>query len=1625
MRELFGADVRSCAGPFSQGAQSSFTELETLPYHGLEGSGLERLCYQLLLSRGYEPRFFGRSGQPQYGIDLVAEKGDRTEVYQCKNLATRPSSMKLQSYLDTFERDWLCNAHLPRPNRFVICCPTLLRDTEVDTKWILAKTSFAQRTGVEAGLWHLDLLNEWLKNLPDVVADLFSDRHAQAFCNVADWNPDLFLPVHRGASGDRRLNRYFDSLLKGRLYFDEDRARRIMVALEHSPVIVIRGLPGTGKTFTALSVAENLKGAQERVYFVDASRDECTKVHLREGIRSRLSRPSAFVLDNCHENLASVVQALEDLGPLLAARRSAIICLMRRVPGTLQSRGDDSQFFSELESESAAVDLNNDDTLLKRVVEFWRPTFAGLSESRLSRLTALCGKDLYFLDELLRLLTSPTDIDELDAAAMYNAVRRAYLGSKTADEFLQTRRLATLAQFEIHARADILRPSSDELSLLEGLYVRAGQPPRWHFLHSTAAELIVHVLWSGMGVVDPADVAREAARDLTEYFVAILDPNLRPRYTASSIEADLLRVLTNPLRLMGDNEARCLKAAVLDSEIVTQLPNALSPLPTYPTTIQLCALVAHESGARSSRVYAQLLSDALAVLISRANQQQLHHCFPFIGSMLHTLETIAPELHAQLTEQLNAPQILALIDANATLHELFKIIEHAPSALASELVLSLNDERLERLMERTIAAGRSATTLHLTLRHLLRSPDTARIGLELERRVGVSRLLKLIESQLTIVELCSVVSHASPAFAQDVVDALDNATVERLIGKTAAAGRSIATLHLSFRALRRQRETAGIGELLEQKIGVAGILRLIETNGSMYELFRIVQHTSGGFARLLVTALDERLIAHLSQKTIDADRSIGTLDLALRELRLHRTTMELGYALARKVSAEQFRRLIESNGTIYELFRIIGCLPTDLALRLIELIDDSRMSRLVDKTIASGRSIGTLTLTLSELRRTQGAEDIAQALENKVGTAGFWKLIIETGSPGPLVDLVRYVSPESSPKLVVSAAGVSELQWKRILARGDLFQLCELIADCQAIFHPSAGGEALVAAIEDQSPDLVRRATWYQRRSGNLQLGRSPESPSSVAVSRAISAALADVDYRVLRFSSLHEAVNGLELLYDARPDVRSLLAAQLRTMLPASEHWVLDPRQDMAVPRILLRLLAKPEISDEDAGQFADALTRCLKPETIEKSRTVDILWTLWAMFAHARRRSGIDAVAFGRTLPSEFVRSLHRVLVVRTAWKDQLDEVRSRFALVGLLALLGLRADATVLAGLRKDLDLHGEAGVWRLCTNQKFVAAWLVLRAIEIWDPNITGQREEFQRRLLGAAEDYVEMDPAADLLYQTTLTQTSGLQTVGASLTVGLLERALADSNFETLRFRSLSEGARGVELLYQSRPEARPLLAARLRELLPPPELWVFDPRDLTGPRTLLMLLAKPEVSDADMRYFADSIANLLTWHVLKKCRAEDILWTVWAMFALARSRSEMDAAAIGSTLPGEFIRLLQGVLAVRAPSDVRLHEVRAIFALVGLLMLLGFTPTSNVVNALRGKLAPHDDAGAWWLCANETFVKAWLILHALEIVQPLPRTQRTAFRRRLLSAADEEPDMDAAARYLQAMLPAR
>lgn len=110
------------------------------------------------------------------------------------------------------------------------------------------------------------------------------------------------------------MKRYYERRKTSRLYLDPDYQKRFGEVLDRNRILLIRGLPGTGKTVMSVAFAEAFQDGRWRVYYLDVSESDSTPDAIQRGISDRLSRPSLFVLDDCHEapgKVDSIVDRLQ------------------------------------------------------------------------------------------------------------------------------------------------------------------------------------------------------------------------------------------------------------------------------------------------------------------------------------------------------------------------------------------------------------------------------------------------------------------------------------------------------------------------------------------------------------------------------------------------------------------------------------------------------------------------------------------------------------------------------------------------------------------------------------------------------------------------------------------------------------------------------------------------------------------------------------------------------------------------------------------------------------------------------------------------------------------------------------------------------------------------------------------------------------------------------------------------------------------------------------------------------------------------------------------------------------------------------------------------------------------
>jgi uncharacterized protein YoaH (UPF0181 family) len=874
---------------------------DSLPFEKLLGPGFERLCYVLLISRGYSPLYFGNTGQKQWGIDLlVEENGDRV-VYQCKNAEVFSTSDMIAT-LKKFESEWLQQKNLPRPKKFVLCMSRDLQDVNDIQKWEEYRKDFSEKHQIEVGTsWNRRCLNETLKKHPDIVAEIFSDGIASFFCGTANWAYDQFHPLAEGATHPS-LKRYLSSKTDGRLYLDPKLVDEFTEKLERNGRVLIRGLPGAGKTFFSLAVSEKL--TRYRVYYLSL-REDISNDALVKGIKDRLSRRTIFLLDDCQGKFVQLDQLMVRVDRLLQGRTdlARFIFLARRTPTPEgMPRGDEiTDFEEDLKQADAVLELAPDRRTFRQIIEKSKPELLGLEDERLAGLCEFAGHDLFLLDQLLETLDNLAKLDDLNLDSLFQKTIARYFG-KGAVVLPGFMHLAALSQFDLAPRVDKFphNLTTEDKGATTDLIANAGQPPRYFFLHSSAAELIFRAICKNNGITDHAV---EAAVHLTKYFS---DQGTDNRTLAD----DLSKVVRNRLKLADENQdARAKNAFLCEDAIYELVERNFSILPL--NLLAICCLILKNMRSGSLDRYEKLIQSKVedgTALLSAATK-------PFWESslFLRLTKQDSPYMLELLRRQFTAESGLRSLAQKMELQNflmLLSILNEPEKHAWHDWLNDITDNEFEAMISQTIESGRSIGTLNFALRELKESDDA--LLRQLEGKIGASRFLRLIAANGSVFELFKVVENSTLEFATELIGTLDEERIEQLIAQTIESGRSIGTLNFALRELKESDDA--LLRQLEGKIGASRFLRLIAANGSVFELFRVIQYSTLGFAKELIGALDEERIEQLIAQTIESGRSIGALHYTIRYLQeADGTLLE---HLEKKIGVDRWWRLVCSFGSI-------------------------------------------------------------------------------------------------------------------------------------------------------------------------------------------------------------------------------------------------------------------------------------------------------------------------------------------------------------------------------------------------------------------------------------------------------------------------------------------------------------------------------------------------------------------------------------------------------------------------------------------------------------------------------------------------------------------------------------
>jgi len=1005
----------------------------TLPYENLDGLRFERLCYEILCSEGKNPRYNGNSGQQDYGVDIVTEHRDTITVYQCKNINDKPSLSGTikdieKAYFKVVER-WIDEQGLSNPTQFVYYSRQKLGDIKTNKQYMKLRNSALKKYKIDIQLWGNDTLNSKLRDLPAVVSGIFSDRVARIFCNEYSLPTDSNWERLQYKDSDHpTVCEFYEDWEKDRLFINPDLNKWFNSAISASPVVLLQGAPGFGKTTTMLSMLAALKNRPERIYYTVIDNFEKT-VELVYSIKKRAQLPSIFVLDDCHLKPSLAIELIKSLrGSLLKLNYSVPIKVVLLMRGTSEDEG--SGYFDSVKHQLGldkdnAYDLPlSDSKQLLQVLKKRLPHINSITKYHAEHVFNLTGGNLKLTNLAVSSINSADDLLELNINSVKNNAYLHYIYDKSDEYKLCIKNLCALAMFEITPLTNYLLPSENTLN--SGLVTQLSSPSRIRFYHSTLAEVLFYVQFDRDNGV-PHSWNEQITQELIRYFEYLRT------YQQSHLNLFLLNLSSAQLHFPEFDIDQIISLFLDSSEFKTLLTSESVYIGVY-----VLRRLMEKDSLRTPEVI-QAINDTicrrLRSLYGKTEAWNEEELTDFSNGILG-LNKSSPDQLRSLESQLTVGQLITKVRQSCYILDLFRLLQNSSPSRAGELIDALDSTDIDALIDKTVEQQRSVGTLHLALRKL--DQKTVEINgkehhllAELEKIVSAQHLRKLIVHNGTVFELFKLLQYSSPSRASALIDALDSTDINALVDKTVEQQRSVGTLHLALRDLGQK--TVEINELnllteLEQIVTAEHLRKLIVHNGTVFELFRLLEYSSPSRASALIDALDSTDIDALVDKTVEQQRSVGTLNLALRKLgqktvEINGKELNLLTELEKIVTAQHLRKLIVHNGTVIELFLLLRYSSPSRASALIDTLDSTDIDALVDKTIEQQCSVGTLDLALRKLGQKtveiNGKElNLLAELEKIVTAQHLRKLIVHNGTVFELFKLLQHSSPSRASALI-------------------------------------------------------------------------------------------------------------------------------------------------------------------------------------------------------------------------------------------------------------------------------------------------------------------------------------------------------------------------------------------------------------------------------------------------------------------------------------------------------------------------------------------------------------------------------------------------------------------------------
>ena len=730
--------------------------------------------------------------------------------------------------------------------------------------------------------------------------------------------------------------------------------------------------------------------------------------------------------------------------------------------------------------------------------------------------------------------------------------------------------------------------------------------------------------------------------------------------------------------------------------------------------------------------------------------------------------------------------------------------------------------------------------------------------------------------------------------------------------------------------------------------------------------------------------VEERLETILDQPDTAEPNSPDNISIALRVL--GDLAPEEQIAILEKYGTAAVLRLLLSTSVV-ALFRLGAHLTPEFRNGLLDRLTPELTAELIDKTIATHRSIGTIHLLMRELHEV--APDFLARMELAISAEGFLRLILANGTIFEFFRIIQYATPEfRTPlleqltpqkaeelldKTVVAHRSIGTLSWtlrelnetdpqllaqlERTIGAGGFVRLIRAngtLADLYNILHHTSV-EFRTKLVDKLSPEIA----------GEI-IDKTIDNKQSVGTLHLGIRELRDTDYQLLRKLEQIITASGFLRLVAANGTLveffHALHYSSFTFRLQLVQHLTTEQAQ---------YLVSKTVAESRRIESFHFQL-RSLHQSAKELTKLQDDVGVTgwWQLFTGCGSLHSIESIthAMDNSFRSRLIAAAGSLLVFH--WQE--------------IIARGFFVNACTFAV--KDLPEYPEnarncftAALTQVATELASRASWFDLNA----------------SRLPADAED------------ETAVILKTALRT--------RLESVQLQELFD-LDFR---EALNAFVCCWRERPDLRSELVNNIEQLLPSRQVWPRKKGEVGAVRHVLMIMRSEEFPRPQAIRLLNELTAFLDREVCDNIHTMPLfllVWNMWAAYCELKNDFRLEDV---------FTPMLQedlvGILSLRAAKkNTSVEEKLALFALGGLLAFLFGARKKRVTKSLANLTL----VSKWLvpLAMEHTFVPAFFELQGIALLLPSDQVFNRQNRKSLLDKVAEYEDIGSAVETLRQQL---